>query len=357
MNKTPANISSDTATPINYKFTGKHKVEKVKITVINYNKDSFTESEVTDISELINCRKNDCVSWINICGLHDTNILKGIGEVFNIHPLAVEDILNVHHAPKIEEFDDYFFIIAKMIDLTPAKLLYIEHVCFLLGEYYLITFQEDEDDVFNNIRKALHKEKSEIRNKKSDYLMYRLLDSMIDNYFTVTENFDRKIELLEDRILLSSRGTSIEMIHKLRKEIIPFRRGVNPLREVIFTLEKEKDKRIDKSTYYYLRDLNDHLKKIMDEIETYKDNLNNMVNMYLSNASHKMNEVIKFLTIISTIFIPLTFIVGIYGMNFNTGKSMNMPELNWEYGYFFIMSFMFIIAAGLVIYFKRKKWF
>jgi magnesium transporter len=339
-------------------FTGNKKVDKVKITVIDYDAHSFKEIEVDNINDLSIFRDNNKVSWLNITGLHDPNIIEKVGEIFKIHPLTLEDILNVNHSPKMDNYDDYIFVISKMIDLTEVKLLNIEQVSFILGNNYLITFQEDEEDVFRNIRERLRGNIGRIRKGRADYLMYRLLDAIVDNYFIVLDNLDERIERFEDKLFATPEKTVISSIHFLRKELMKLRRSVIPLRDTIYSLEKERDRFIEKSTYYFIKDLYDHLKQFVDSIESHREAINGIMEVYLSNASHKMNEVIKLLTIISTIFIPLTFIVGIYGMNFNTEVSKwNMPELNWVYGYPAIMLIMLFISLSLVFYFKKKKWF
>lgn len=350
-------LNSESSYPYNFKFTGKKKVDKVRITEITFNSETFKQTEIQDLKLLINNDDGSCIRWINICGIHDPEILLHLRNIFNLHSLIIEDVMNVKHTPKYEDYGDYIFVIAKMIDLTPAKLLNIEQVSFILGGNYLLTFQEDEEDVFNNLRSALQKNTGGIRANKADYLMYRLLDAIIDNYFIVAEYFDQRIEILEDRVIMNYKNVSIEHIHRLRKEIITFRRAVSMMREVVFSLEKEKDQRVSRSTYFLLRDLYDHLNHIVESIDNFKENMNGMIDVYLSSATHRMNEVVKLLTIISTIFMPLTFIVGIYGMNFNTKSPFNMPELNWQYGYPVIMIFMGMVAAAFVIYFKRKKWF
>lgn len=343
--------------PYNFRFTGSKKVDKIKVTEIIFNNDNYKQNEIDVIEDLKNVGDNNCIRWINICGIHDPEILLHVRNIFNLHSLVIEDIMNVNHTPKYEDYGNYIFIVAKMIDLTPAKLLNIEQVSFILAENLLLTFQEDEEDVFNNLRHALEKNIGGIRSNKADYLMYRLLDAIIDNYFIVTEYFDQKIEILEDKVIMNYRNISIEHIHRLRKEIITFRRAVSLMREVVFSLEKEKDQKVSRSTYFLLRDLYDHLNHIVESLENFKENMNSMIDVYLSSATHRMNEVVKLLTIISTIFMPLTFIVGVYGMNFNTKYPLNMPELNWAYGYPLVMIFMLVLGVSSVIYFKMKKWF
>ncbi len=340
-------------------FTGVKKTDKIEVSLFDYNSNTCKEMKVIDIDELAGYKNNPNVTWINITGLHDVNMLDRVGNIFNIHPLVLEDILNVSHSPKIEDYENYLFIVVKMINFNnDDNSLNIEQVSIIIGRNYIITFQEREGDVFEPLRERIRTAKGLVRKYGEDYLAYRLLDSIIDNYFIVLENFDENIEEIEDQILSQTNDSSLEQIHHLRKELIKLRRAVSPLREMIFTIEKEKFQFIQKSTFVYLRDLSDHVKQIIDTIENYREFINGLLDVYLSSASHRMNEVVKLLTIISTIFIPLTFIVGIYGMNFRTDVSKwNMPELNWWLGYPFVMGLMLIIAVCLIIFFKKKRWF
>ena len=340
-------------------FTGEQKTENVSISLFDYNSGNFSETSIDDLNDLEKYKNNSNVTWINVVGLHNINILDKIGSIFDIHPLVLEDILNVSHNPKIEDYENFLFILVKMVNYKQnTNRLDIEQVSLIIGKNYIITFQEKNGDVFEPIRERIRTAKGMIRKYSEDYLAYRILDSIIDNYFSVLENFDERIEDIEDQILTQPDESSLEEIHHLRKELIKLRRAVSPLREMIFTIEKEKFNFIQKTTFVYLRDLSDHIKQIIDTIENYREFINGLLEVYLSNASHRMNEVVKLLTIISTIFIPLTFIVGIYGMNFKTDASRwNMPELDWAFGYPFVMALMVVIAVTLIIFFKKKRWF
>ena len=340
-------------------FTGVQKTENVSISLFDYNSGNFSETSIDDLNDLEKYKNNSNVTWINVIGLHDINVLDKIGTIFDIHPLVLEDILNVTHSPKIEDYENFLFLVVKMINyIEGSNKLDIEQVSLIIGRKYIITFQEKNGDVFNPLRDRIRNAKGMIRKYNEDYLAYRILDSVIDNYFSVLENFDDRIEDIEDKILTRPDESSLQEIHHLRKELIKLRRAVSPLREIIFTIEKEKFNFIQKTTFVYLRDLSDHIKQIIDTIENYREFINGLLDVYLSNASHRMNEVVKLLTIISTIFIPLTFIVGIYGMNFKTDAGRwNMPELDWAFGYPFVMGLMIVIAVTLIIFFKKKRWF
>jgi magnesium transporter len=338
-------------------FTGEKKTDKVKITLIQYDSNKFESKEIINLEELEKIKESKAVNWINIAGLHDTAALQTIGEIFQIHLLVLEDILNVEHNPKFDDYDNHLFVITKMIDYNKeANALNIEHLSFILGENYLLTFQENEEDVFDVIRDRIKNGKGRIRNFAADYLMYRLIDAVVDNYYFVLENLDDKLEIMEDHLLENPDSFKVSSLHIIKKDILKIRRSVSPLLEIIHSFEREKGTLLKKSTYVFLRDLYDHSKQIIELTENYRELINGMVEIYLSSASQRMNEVIKLLTIISTIFIPLTFIVGIYGMNFNTKHPLNMPELHWALGYPAVMLFMLLIAVGLIIFFKRKRW-
>jgi magnesium transporter len=340
-------------------FTGEQKLSSMKITSFDYNDKSFYEKEIANVEDLKKFKENGHVSWINICGLHEVEKLARIGEIFEIHPLILEDILNVNHLPKLEDYDNYLFLITKMIDVEENnRELKIEQVSFILSkDNCLITFQEQEGDVFNVIRERLRSDKGRIRKLGADYLMYRLLDTIVDNYFYLLQDMDEVIENIEDDLVYNPNRSTIETIHDLRKKIIKLRRAVTPLRDIIFAIERERYPYIAKSTYIFLRDLYDHIRQNIETMENYREILNGMLEIYLSSSGQKLNEVVKVLTIISTIFIPLTFLAGIYGMNFNTSVSKwNMPELTWQYGYPVVLLVMIVIAVGMIFFFKRKDW-
>ncbi len=341
-------------------FTGEQKLPSMKISSFDYDVKTFYEKDIKDVDELKSYKENGHVSWINISGLHEVEKLAQIGEIFDIHPLILEDILNVNHLPKLEDYDNYLFLITKMIDLDEkSRELKIEQVSFVLSkDNCLITFQEVEGDVFNTIRDRIRSDKGRIRKLGADYLLYRLLDTIVDNYFFVLQDMDDIIENIEDDLVYNPGKTTIETIHSLRKKILKLRRAVTPLRDIIFSIERERYPYIAKSTYIFLRDLYDHIRQNIETMENYREILNGMLEIYLSSSGQKLNEVVKVLTIISTIFIPLTFLAGIYGMNFNTSVSKwNMPEISWQYGYPSVLIIMIAIAAGMILFFKKKDWF
>jgi magnesium transporter len=331
---------------------GEKKTETVSLDLFRYNKDILEEKKMADPRECLSEEDFKGVCWINIIGIHDIPTIESIGSIFNIHPLVQEDILNTFHRPKFEESEEYLFLVLKMLMYDPgAKDVISEQVSFVLGPDFLVTFQEQEGDVFNPVRERLRKALGRIRKMGPDFLLYALMDAVVDNYFLVLEAIGEDLEILEDQLLEKPTPKVLEVVHKLKREMIFLRRAVWPLREVINGLQKTGSKLVKKTTALYLRDIYDHTIQVIETVETYRDMVSGLQDLYLSSVSNKMNEVMKVLTIIATIFIPLTFIAGIYGMNFEF-----MPELKWKIGYFFIWGIMIVVALGMLLHFKRKKW-
>jgi magnesium transporter len=292
------------------------------------------------------------VCWVNVCGIHDIHTIESIGNNFNIHPLVQEDILNTFHRPKFEESEEYLFLVIKMLVYDPgSKGVISEQVSFVLGPNFLVTFQEQEGDVFNPVRERLRKALGRVRKMGPDYLLYALMDAVVDNYFLVLEAIGEDLEILEDQLLENPTPGVLQTVHKLKREMIFLRKAIWPLREVLNGLQKTVSKLVKNNTKMYLRDIYDHTIQVIETVETYRDMVAGLQDLYLSSVSNKMNEVMKVLTIIATIFIPLTFIAGIYGMNFEF-----MPELKWKNGYFITWGIMAVVTLGMVFYFKRKKW-
>ena len=331
---------------------GKKKMEKVKITIIDYDEKHFQEKEAKSIEECFSYKDTPTVTWININGVHKIEVIEEIGKHFNLHPLILEDIMDTKQRPKIKDFGDYIFIILKMIYYKEKENgINIEQVSIILGKNFVISFQEKEGDVFDSIRERIKNTTGRIRKTGTDYLAYTLIDAIIDNYFIVLEKLGEKIENLEDKLVIHPRSANLQIIHKLKRNLIFLRKSVWPLREVINSLQKEESPLIGKTTLPYLRDIYGHTIQVIDNVETLREVISGMLDIYLSSASNRMNEIMKVLTIIATIFIPLTFITGIYGMNFRY-----MPEIKWVWGYPIVLSIMLAIGIGMLIYFKRKKW-
>lgn len=331
---------------------GEQKLEQVSISQIVYSRDHVAEKDIDTTSELTRPEQKNTVTWLNINGLHDTNIIKEVGELFGIDPLVQEDILNTTQRPKVDDFSDYLFQIMKMLDYDRGKKeVKSEQVSLILGANYVITFQEQEGDVFEHVRQRIREGRGIIRKKGADYLLYALSDAVVDHYFLVMEHLGEDIEEMEDDLLGNNGGDSLHAIQKLRKELIFLRKAVWPLRENLNILLRGGNPLIHKTTEPYLRDVYDHTIQVIETTETFRDLVAGLQDLYLSTVSNRMNQVMKVLTIIATIFIPLTFIAGVYGMNFDY-----MPETKVKAAYFIVLGVMVVLGIGMVIYFKRKKW-
>ena len=332
---------------------GEKKAEKTKIQVLVYGEQTMEEKDLETVEEAFSYRDRPSVTWINVDGLHDVDIVEKIGNQFGLHPLALEDILNTQHRPKIDDFEDYLLVVCKMITWEGEENeLKIEQISLILGKNYLLTFQEMKGDVFDPVRERIRKAKGRIRGMGADYLAYALIDAIVDNYFVVLENTGEKIESLEEELLVNPDPELLRAIHRLKSELIVLRKSVWPLREIIGALEKGDSRLINKRTLVFLRDVSDHTIQVIDTVGTFRDMVTGMLDVYLSSVSNRMNQVMKVLTIIATIFIPLTFIAGIYGMNFEY-----MPELKWPLGYPMVWLVMIVLALIMLRLFKRKNWF
>ena len=331
---------------------------KVKISVIDYDESNINERVLDSHEEAFPFLGSPTVTWINIDGVHNLEIIEKIGKHFGLHPLTLEDIVFTNQRAKFESFDNYIYILLKMVYLNSGKdKMQTEQVSLILGENYVLSFQEKEGDVFDGVREMLRTAKGKVRKMGPDYLSYRLLDAVVDNYFLILEHLGERVEIVEESLVGNPSPECLKGIQDMKKDMLYLRKSVWPLREVISSFHKDESPLIKDSTTVYIRDLYDHTIQVIDTIETLRDMASGMLDIYLSSISNRMNEVMKVLTIIATIFIPLTFIVGIYGMNFNTEKSpFNMPELNWPYGYMFAWVVMVSVALTMVLYFKRKKW-
>jgi len=333
---------------------GEKKTEQVRIKIIDYDEMHFEEKEVQAVEECFSFKDKSTMTWINIEGIHQVEILEKLGNCYGVHPLVLEDILNTDQRPKMEDIGDYIYIVLKMLYYDDkSNGIITEQISLILSKNFVISFQEGkEGDVFDPVRERIRSGKGKIRKRGSDYLAYSLLDSIVDNYFIILEKLGEKIEVLEEELIANPTRKTLQIINNLKREMIFLRKSVWPLREVISGLERGESLLIDESTRIYLRDVYDHTVQVIDTVETFRDMLSGILDVYLSSISNKMNEIMKVLTIIATIFIPLTFIAGVYGMNFKY-----MPELEWHWGYPLIMCFMAGIAVLMLFYFKRKKWF
>jgi magnesium transporter len=332
-------------------YVGTQRVEKPRITIIDYDRELLEEKEVAAVEECRSLKDSSTVSWINVDGVHEVEVVSRLGEYFGLHPLVIEDIVNTSQRPKMEDFEDYIFIVLKMLRRTQDGEVDAEQVSIILGPNFVISFQERPGDVFEPVRERIRKAKGRIRKMGADYLAYALLDAVVDGYFTVFEPYGDKTEDLADELVGSPRPESLQTIHRLKRELIFLRRSVWPLRELLSNLVRTESGLVKKQTGLFLRDVYDHTIQIIDTIESLRDTVSGMLDIYLSSISNRMNEVMKVLTVIATIFIPLTFVAGIYGMNFDF-----MPELHWAWGYFGALGVMAAVAVVMVLYFRRKRW-
>jgi magnesium transporter len=339
--------------PGSYVFTGEQKMQNVTITLIQYDTEHYKEEHYHTLSDVYAAISSQPtrVSWLNIDGIHDVELVEDICTTYNIHRLTGEDIVSVGQRPKLDEYASYLHLVMRMFQMEDGVFTF-EQVTFLHCDNILITFQEKTGDVFQSVRKRITEGKGTIRTRQSDYLMYALLDALIDSYFGVLEEFGERLDQLEIDLLSNPSEAILGQLHAIRKEALLLRRSVYPMREVINKLEKVEEPFIRQETKLFVRDLYDHTIQAIETIEVFRDMASGMLDLYMNSLSNRMNNVMKVLTIIATIFIPLTFIVGIYGMNFE-----NMPELAYSWAYPAVMLLMFGIALGMLVYFKLKKWF
>lgn len=331
-----------------------------KIVLVDYNQSNVTRKEIATPEECASYLDTESVSWVEVLGLGSEDILQRLGRVFAIPPLILEDIVNVPQRPKVEYHEEQVVIIARMVMLSGSTVgFHSEQVSFILGKYYLLTVQEEpERDCFESVRLRIRNNKGIIRRHNADYLTYTLLDAIIDGFFPLLEAYGERIEDLEEEVVANPTPQTLKKIYQIRRDLLSLRRAIWPQRDVINCLIRDDSDLISDEVQVYLRDCYDHAIQILDMVETYRELASGLMDVYLSAVGNKMNEIMKLLTVISTIFIPLTFVAGIYGMNFNTEKSpWNMPELNWYLGYPLCLAVMGAIAAFLIFFFWRRGWF
>jgi len=324
----------------------------VQISVIGYAPDEIEEHQFEQIDQYLDNPCNSPVVWVNVEGVHDVELIRALGEKHTFHPLVLEDIVNTVQRPKIEDYGGYLFIVLKMLRPTEEGGFSSEQISFILGADYLFTFQEGiTGDAFDSVRDRIRSSKGKIRGMGVDYLAYALIDAIVDGYFTVLEGFGERMVDVEEDLTLTPDQSSLHLLIGMKKEIIYLRKAVWPLREAISFLERGDSDLLQDATRVYFRDVYDHTVQVIDTVETYRDLLSGMLDLYLSSISNRTNEVMKFLTVIGTIFMPLTFLVGVYGMNFKF-----FPELEWKYGYFLLWGVMVAVALQMVSYFRKKRW-
>lgn len=331
-----------------------------RIILIDYNESHARKIVVVQPEDSAEALHTDMVSWIDVQGLGDENALRRIGDIFNLHPLVLEDVVNVPQRQKVENYEDQLLIIARMVLPSPEGMGFIsEQVSFILHQKALLTIQEEPyHDAFDPVRKRIRLQKGSIRKMGPDFLAYALLDAIVDGFFPVLETYGERLEMLEDEILENPTRETLNQVHTLKRELMTLRRLSWSQRDALSALLRDDSQLISRDVQVYLRDCYDHAIQILDMVETYRDFAASLMDVYLSSVSNKMNEVMKVLTVISTIFIPLTFISGLYGMNFNPQVSpLNMPELSWYWGYPVVLAVMAIVAGSLSYLFWRRGWF
>lgn len=338
--------------PGTVRYVGKKRKERVKLHIMNYNEKDFSEKTLKSVTDEFQFKGKDLVTWLNVTGVHNENIIHDIGNKFEIHPLVLEDIANTTQRPKVEEYDSYFYTVIKMAYFNKeTSEVTMEQVSLLVGNGYVVSLQEKEGDILDGLRESIRNNKGKIRKLGSDYLMYGIIDAVVDNYFSVLEHIGEEIENLEVKLMRSTDQRLLTDIYNLKKELVFLRKSIWPMREVVNTLQRTEHPLINENIAIYLRDVYDHTIQVVETVETFRDMTSGMLDLYLSTMSNKMNEVMKVLTMFAAIFIPLTFLAGVYGMNFKY-----MPELGMRLAYPAWWVFTTVLAIGMVIYFKRKRW-
>ena len=329
---------------------GEKKPDKVAITAFNYAGTRCDERQ--DLSpDVLAPSTDESVTWVDIGGVHRMDILESFGKQFQLHPLLLEDIANTDQRPKLDDYENRLFLVMKMLSVTDRHEIVVEQVSLVLGPNFVLSFQENGADVFTSVRDRLRGGKGRLRQTGADYLLYALIDAIVDQYFEVLEALSEKIEALQDLVASDPKPETLHKIHNLKRQLLFLRRAVWPLREAANSLSRSECPLLQESTKIFFRDVYDHVIQIVDTIETLREMVSTSLDIYLSSISYRLNTVMKVLTIITTIFMPLTFIVGIYGMNFE-----HMPELKWEWGYPLVLGLMVTIVIAMLGFFKGKKW-
>ena len=333
--------------------------EQIAIHLFDYTHQDFTELDLSDAQECRPYLEKESITWIHVQGIANTETVRELGNLFGLHPLALEDVVNTGQRPKADSYDEQLFLVMNLPTVTENNDIKTEQISLFLGKNFIVSFHRGEDHPFTPVMKRLRKNSGKIRERSTDYLLYTLLDVIIDRGYPILEYFGEEIEALEEELLENPDKQTLGQIHHTKRELLTLRRMLWPQREVINLLIRDEQPQISIDTRVYLRDCYDHTIQIMDLIEAYREMTASMLDVYLSSISHRLNEVMKVLTVIATIFIPLTFIVGVYGMNFGarSNSPWAMPELDWYYGYPLLWLIMLAIGGGMIVYFKRRNWF
>jgi len=333
-------------------FRGEKKIDKVLLRVIDFDAETLSDEVIERVSEVLLYKEKDTVTWFNIDGLHNTSIMKEIGRIFNFDPIILADVMNTQARPKVQEYENCIFLSIRMLqqDAT-SNIITVENLCLILTKSILISFQEKKGDVFEPIRKRIQNKKR-IRTAGTDFLLFALLDIVIDNYIYIISVLGEQIEALEEKLLTDPKHSIIEEINGYKQELNFLRRNIKPAKEVILALSKIESEFIHPNTAIHFKELQDNINQASDSSDSYREILSDQLNIYHTTISSKLNDIMKFLTIFSVIFIPLTFIAGIYGTNFDV-----LPELHYEYSYYIMWGIMFTVAIGMLFYFKKRRWF
>ncbi|TAN44203.1 MAG: magnesium/cobalt transporter CorA [Nitrospirae bacterium] len=332
---------------------GKKRTDTARISVIDYDETRFSEQTIDNCEQCVPFKEGPAVTWIDVDGIHQEKLLSQLGDCYGLHPLMLEDILNTEQRPKLEDYSEYLYIVLKMfyVDDKSGGII-TEQISLVLGKNFVLSFQEGlEGDVFNTVREHLRNPVSRIRKMGADYLAYSLIDAVVDNYFVILEKVGERVESIEEALVGQPTPATLQSIHHLKRDLIFLRKSVWPLREVVSGLQRGESQLVNKNTLFYLRDVYDHTIQVIDTIESFRDMVSGMLEIYLSSVSNRLNSIMKVLTIITTIFMPLTFIAGVYGMNFK-----HMPEIEWTWGYPLILLVMVMIAASMLAFFRKKDW-
>lgn len=332
-------------------FIGEKKTDTIEKEIVSYTPEFYEQQTKPSLKELIKFYSEDRENWINIEGLHDMAVIENVGKQFSLHPLLLEDVMNVEQRPKSEDFGDYIFFTIKIARHLSVHGIDYEQLSFVLGRNFLISFQERPNDTFDVVKERLRTSQGKLRLRKVDYLFYRLIDSVVDSYYLVLDHLADRIEDLEEEVLNHPTTNSLHKLQDIKKELIFLRRSIYPVREALNSLGRGENDILTDETQRYFTDVYDHAIHVIESLETYRELTAGIMDIYMNSVSNRLNEVMKVLTVISTIFIPLTFIVGVYGMNFDF-----MPELHWKYAYPMIWLIMILIIILMLYYFKRKKW-
>ena len=339
------------AAPGSLEYTGDRRMDSVRVRLIDYHGEHLEERELDAFEALSPYRDSDNVTWVNVDGLHDVTILERLRDDFGVHPLVLEDIANTQQRPKLEDHGDYLFVVTRVFSANDQGHMTSEQISFLLGQSSVLSFQEVPGDVFEGVRERIRHGKGRLRHRGADYLLYALVDAIVDSYFDMLAKFAERIEALEDEVNENAQPEQLRQIHEYRRDLILLRKHIFPMREMISGLKRTESELMKVETHVFIDDVYDHAIRAMETVDSYRELLSSLQDLYLSSISNRMNEVMKVLTIIATIFVPLTFVAGIYGMNFEV-----MPELKWPWAYAVFWVAVLGISAGMLAFFRRKGW-